>query len=164
MSPLSFISLGSNMGDRRAACREALRRLGETPGVCVVRRSGLYRTEPVGTAPMPDFLNLAVAVDTTLPPQELLAACKAIERALGRTSRHLEPRPIDLDILFYGSEVLDEPALRVPHPRLHERRFVLEPLCEIAPDLRHPVLGWTVSKMLSFLKDGARVERLGDEC
>lgn len=164
MSIRAFISLGSNLGDRRAACREALRRLAGTPGLSVIQRSGLYQTEPVGTAPMADFFNLAAEVETNLSPRDLLAACQAIERALGRTAGHLEPRQMDIDILFFGNEVFDDPALRLPHPRLHERRFVLAPLSEIAPELRHPILGWSVREMLGLLKDGARVVRLGDEC
>ncbi len=164
MSIRAFISLGSNLGDRRAACRKALRRLSDTPGLRLLRRSGLYQTEPVGTGPMPDFFNLAAELDTALSPHELLDACQGIERALGRTAGHLEPRPMDIDILLYGDEVVEEPALRLPHPRLHERRFVLAPLSEIAPELRHPVLGRTVREMLDLLRDGARVARLGDEC
>jgi 2-amino-4-hydroxy-6-hydroxymethyldihydropteridine diphosphokinase len=140
--PLAYIGLGSNLGDREATLRRAVDLLGSRPGIRVVAVSSLHETEPVGLLEQPRFLNAAAAVETELSPRALLDELLAVERALGRTREgpRYGPRTIDLDLLVYGEEVVREEGLDVPHPRLHERRFVLEPLAELAPGLVVP--GW----------------------
>jgi 2-amino-4-hydroxy-6-hydroxymethyldihydropteridine diphosphokinase len=134
----SFVGVGSNLGDREATIRAALSKL---EGVVAVSR--LRETDPVGFDDQPRFLNGAAAVETDLPPRELLERLLAIERELGRTREgpRFGPRTIDLDLLVYGDLELDEPGLTIPHPRLHERRFALEPLAELAPGLVVPGRG-----------------------
>ena len=130
------LGLGGNVGDVAAAFVNALSRLADAPGVRLARISSVYRTPPWGKLDQPAFLNMAALVETTLPARALLALCLDIERALGR--RRLErwgPRTLDIDILTYGEARIDEPDLKVPHPRLAERAFVLAPLAEIAPHL-----------------------------
>jgi len=155
------IGLGSNVGDKRANLDGAVERLAGVAGVRVTARSGYYRTEPWGFTDQDWFLNACVAVTTTLPPQALLAACLAVEQQMGRRrAERWGPRIIDLDVLFYGDEVLDEPGLEVPHPRLLERAFVLAPLAEIRPDRR--IRGVGVADALAGL-DAGGVERLAWE-
>ena len=147
-----YLGLGSNVGDREANLREALKRL-ESEGTRVVRRSSLYETEPQELRDQPWFLNAVVEVETDLFPLQLLACVRNIEREMGRrrvTSKG--PRNIDIDILFYGRNVIDTPDLEVPHPRIAQRRFVLEPLAEIAPSFRHPLTGKTAIEMLATLE------------
>ncbi len=133
----AYISLGSNLGDREATIRAAVAAL---PGVVAV--SELRETEPVGVVVQPPFLNGVARLETELSARELLAALLAVERQLGRERRERwGPRTIDLDLLLYGSETLEEPGLTVPHPRLHERRFALEPLAELDPSLVVPGRG-----------------------
>lgn len=130
----AFIGLGSNMGDRLANLQEAVDRLGRVPGLRVRRTSRVYETDPVGP-PQPDYLNAVAQVETSLSARELLAACLAVERAMGRERRERwGPRNIDLDVLGYGREEIDEPGLVVPHPRMHERGFVMVPLLEVDAD------------------------------
>jgi 2-amino-4-hydroxy-6-hydroxymethyldihydropteridine diphosphokinase len=137
-----LLGLGGNLGDPVAAIEAALQRL-DAEGVRVTRRSPLYRTPPWGVTEQPDFVNACVAAETTLSPAALLALIHRIEAALGRERRERwGPRPIDIDILAYGDEAVDEPGLTIPHPRLTERAFVLVPLCDIAPD--HVIKGRTV--------------------
>lgn len=129
----AYVGLGSNLGDRERALRSAVEALAATPGVEVVAVSSFSETDPVGPVPdQPRFLNGAVAIDTSLPPRDLLERLLEIEAAHGRV-RDVPggPRTLDLDLLVYGEEALDEPGLTVPHPRLHEREFVLEPLREL---------------------------------
>ena len=160
MAPLVVLGLGSNLGDRQAALEEALRLLGER-GFRVTRRSSLWQTEPVGGPPQGWFLNAVVAGETTLGPEELLAACLDVEQEMGRVRIEKNgPRSIDVDILFFGEETREGPGLAIPHPRLHERRFVLEPLNEVAPDLPHPVLGKTVAELLLACPDTSAVKVL----
>ena len=137
----AYVGLGSNLGDREATLRDALELLGAHVEVRAV--SSFRETEPVGVVDQPRFLNGAAAVDTTLSPRELLDALLAVERSLGRTREgpRFGPRTIDLDLLLYGDESLDEPGLTVPHPRLHERAFALDPLAELDPGLVVPGLG-----------------------
>ena len=137
---LAYVGLGTNLGDRASMLRAAVEQLRVEPGVEVVAASTTRETEPVGIADQPRFLNAAVALETTLPARELLDRLLAIERRLGRTREgpRFGPRTIDLDLLLYGGEQIDEPGLEVPHPRLHERLFALEPLAELDPDLVVP--------------------------
>jgi 2-amino-4-hydroxy-6-hydroxymethyldihydropteridine diphosphokinase len=137
----AYVGLGSNLGDREATIRRAVELLGERPGVEVVAVSTLRDTDPVGYEDQPRFLNGAVALEVDLPPRALLEELLAAERELGRDrpqETRWGPRTIDLDLLLYGEETVDEPGLTVPHPRLAERQFVLEPLYELAPELTLP--------------------------
>ena len=134
-----YLSLGSNLGDREAYLREALRRLADLPGVEVIAVSSLYDTTPVGEMDQPRFLNLVAELRVTLSPLDLLHACQGLETDLGRTrERHWGPRTVDLDLLLYGDVVSEDPELTLPHPLMAERQFVLAPLAEIAPYLRLP--------------------------
>lgn len=149
---LVYVGLGSNLGDRAATMRAALDALAEAPGVTHVTASTFLETEPVGYLDQPSFLNAAAAVETDLGPRELLDLLLRIERDLGRTrdGPRFGPRTIDLDLLLYGSERVEEPGLTVPHPRLHERLFVLEPLAELDSSLEVPGKG-TVSTLIAGL-------------
>ena len=141
--PLVYVALGANLGDREGTIRTALRRLDGHEQIEVERVSSLRETDPVGYEEQPRFLNGVARLRTDLEPRELLTVLLDLERDLGRT-RHgprFGPRTIDLDILLYGERVIDEPGLRVPHPRLAERAFVLEPLAELDPDLEVPGRG-----------------------
>jgi 2-amino-4-hydroxy-6-hydroxymethyldihydropteridine diphosphokinase len=156
----AYIGLGSNIGDRRAALEEAVRRL-EAGAGRVAARSSIYRADPVEVIDQEEFLNQALALDTALEAADLLDRCLDIERAMGRVrTRDKGPRVIDLDLLFHGDAILKGRELEVPHPRLHLRRFVLAPLAEIAPGLRHPVLGLTVAVLLDRCPDRSGVDRL----
>ncbi len=136
-----FVGLGANLGDPRATLAQALEALAALPRTRLVAASPLYRSGPIDAAG-PDFINAAAELDTTLTPRELLQALLGIEQAHGRQRPHRNaPRTLDLDLLLYGQRVVDEPGLEVPHPRLHERAFVLRPLADLAPDLVHPRLG-----------------------
>jgi 2-amino-4-hydroxy-6-hydroxymethyldihydropteridine diphosphokinase len=137
----AYVGLGANLGDREGAIRRAVELLGADPAIEVVAVSTLRETDPVGYADQPRFLNGAAALDTDLAPGELLDRLLAVERELGRVrgeGPRYGPRAIDLDLLVYGDQVVDEPGLTVPHPRLAERRFALEPLHELDPGLRLP--------------------------
>ena len=142
----AFIGLGTNLGDRLANLTEAVRLLEATDGVRVVRSSRVYETEPVGP-PQPDYLNAVAELSTSLGPRELLTVCQEIEGRMGRIrGERWGPRVIDLDVLTYGREVVDEPGLRIPHPRMHERGFVLVPLLELTADPHLPD-GRTLSRL-----------------
>jgi 2-amino-4-hydroxy-6-hydroxymethyldihydropteridine diphosphokinase len=131
---VAALGLGGNVGDVAGAFFEALARLGSAQGVALTACSSVYRTPPWGKLDQPDFLNMAALIETTLPARALLALCLEVERGLGRERRERwGPRRIDIDILLYGEATIDEPNLKVPHPRLTERAFALAPLAEIAP-------------------------------
>jgi len=154
---LIYLSLGSNLGDRAANLERAIAALPEA-GVRVLRRSSLYETEPVDFLAQPWFLNCVVEAETSLMPRQLLHALQGIERAFG--SRKLVargPRIIDLDILFYGASVISTEEMEIPHPRMDKRRFVLVPLAELAPALRHPVLGATIAELIAAAHDKSAV-------
>ena len=150
MATRAYVGLGANLGEREATIRRAVELLAETPGVAVVAVSTLRETDPVGYADQPRFLNGVAALETTLAPRALLERLLAVERELGRVrgeGPRFGPRTIDLDLLLHGDEVVDEPGLVVPHPRLAERQFVLEPLHELDPRLALPD-GRRVSELL----------------
>jgi 2-amino-4-hydroxy-6-hydroxymethyldihydropteridine diphosphokinase len=151
MKKLVYLSLGSNLGDREKYLREAISRLGE---LGVIRQvSAFYETQPVEVrGEQPWFLNCALAMETELTPLVFLSQMLAVEQSMGRIRREPKgPRTIDIDIVFFANDVLDTPELTVPHPAMHQRRFVLEPLAEIAPALVHPVLQRTVRDLLDSL-------------
>lgn len=153
-----YLGLGSNLGDRYANLQRAVDELRQFVTVTAV--SSVYSTEPWGDIDQPAFLNICVAAISSLPPHELLADIKKVERELGRTpTRHWGPRLIDIDILFYDDLVLSDETLTVPHPFIADRSFVLVPLADIIPDFRHPQTGLSVQEMLDKV-DSSGVERL----
>lgn len=147
MEHIVYLALGSNLGNRLANLKNAISNL--TPQLDVKKKSPVYETPPWGYADQPAFLNQAVMAETYLAPDDLLAHLKRLETALGRTPTFANgPRVIDIDILFYDDAIIDSPPLQIPHPRLHQRGFVLVPLNDIAPELIHPSLGKSISEML----------------
>jgi 2-amino-4-hydroxy-6-hydroxymethyldihydropteridine diphosphokinase len=135
----AYVALGANLGDAAAAVEAAIAALGRLPSTRLAARSSLYRTAPAGYAEQPDFINAVAALDTELPPRALLDALLALEHAQGRTRDFPNaPRTLDLDVLLYGTQAVRAPGLTIPHPRMHERAFVLVPLAEIAPDAELP--------------------------
>jgi len=159
MPEIAYLSLGSNIGDREKCLRDAIARIDALERILSI--SSFYETEPVDFAAQGWFLNCAVAIQTDKTPQELMGALLNIEQEMGRRRTQKKgPRTIDIDLLLFGGEVIDSPGLTVPHPAMHRRRFVLEPLAEIAPQVRHPMLNKTARDLLDALPAGQVVRRL----
>ncbi len=159
MGEIVYLSLGSNLGDRAANLRTAIAQL-ETAGT-LLRVSAFYETQPVDVPDQPWFLNCVAAMETEKTPRELLQFALQIESTMGRLRmRDKGARKIDIDVVLFGDRVVDKPRLKIPHPAMLRRRFVLEPLAEIAPEARHPVLGKTARELLAELPDGQTVRRL----
>ena len=155
----AYLSLGSNLGDRAANLREALAQLDGAGRLLAV--SAFYETQPVDVPDQPWFLNCVAAIETDKTPRELLQLALRVEAAMGRLRmREKGARKIDIDIVLFGDWVVDEPGLNIPHPAMHQRRFVLEPLVEIAPEARHPALGKATQELLAALSGGQMVRRL----
>jgi len=157
-----FIALGSNQGDRELNLLRAIAEIGRLSGTKIVALSGFYETEPVGPVSQPDFFNAVLKAETTLSPRQMLGELQRIERDVFRRVRteRWGPRTMDLDILLWGELVLTDEDLTIPHPRLHERRFVLAPLAEIAPDAVHPLLGKSATVLLAELAADERTRRI----
>jgi 2-amino-4-hydroxy-6-hydroxymethyldihydropteridine diphosphokinase len=159
MAETAYLSLGSNLGDRAANLRAAVGQL-EVAGR-LLASSALYETQPVDVPDQPWFLNCVAAIETDMTPKELLQLALQVEALMGRLRMSEKgARKIDIDILLFGDRIVDEPGLKVPHPEMHRRRFVLEPLVEISPEVRHPELGKTARELLAALGPGQAVRRL----
>jgi len=158
---ICFLGIGSNMGDPALNCASGARGVSEIDGVTVLRRSSLYRTQPVGLAKQEWFVNGVIEIRTALGPHSLLDGVLGVEDRMGRVrEERWGPRIIDIDILLYGQAVINEDGLAIPHPRLHKRRFVLIPLDEIAPHVIHPAFGVSVGGLLDRVEDDSAVELL----
>ena len=159
--PIAYIGIGSNLGDRIENCRNAIRSI---KGFARFKSiSSIYETQPVGIEDQPEFINSVIKIETDLTPTDLLAVLLGIEKNQGRERSVIGgPRIIDLDIIFYDNKVFEIENLVIPHPRAHLRRFVLEPLNEIDPDLLHPKFNITISKLLSGLEDKKIVKKIGE--
>ncbi len=158
----AFIGIGSNLGDRKANFLEAIERVQKLPGTRIVKQSSLYESEPHGDAKT-WFVNAAIEIETDCSADELLKRLKAIETAMGRKrvrGKRWGSRIIDLDILFFDSEIIDKRSLKVPHPELAKRRFVLAPLSELAPQMIHPKLTMSISELLANVKDTKKIQLL----
>jgi 2-amino-4-hydroxy-6-hydroxymethyldihydropteridine diphosphokinase len=154
-----FVGLGANLGQPVEQCLEAVQQMHAADGIRVLRRSSLYRTEPVGIQEQGWFVNAVVEINTVLKADELLQALLAIERLMGRQREARRgPRIIDLDILLYGQQVIRSPDMIIPHPEFHKRRFVLIPFYEIAPYVIHPAFGVSIRGLLDRLEDDRKVE------
>lgn len=159
-----YVGLGSNLGEREALIRGAIEQMGKMPRTRFLKASSVYDTDPVGDPDQPRFLNAVACLETELTPGEVLWNLLLIEQRLGRVrskTRRWAPRTIDLDLIFYGDQVVEEEGLTVPHPEAHQRAFVLAPLAELAPDLVHPALGERIVTLLAQLPEDAGV-RKGD--
>lgn len=157
-----LIGVGSNLGDREFLIRKAIESLRDLPHTIVARVSSLYDTDPVGDVEQPAFLNAVVWIETELEPRELLWQMLLIEKRMGRVrTQRWGPRPIDLDLLFYGKRIIDEPDLKVPHPEAERRAFVLIPLSEIDPEFIHPGTGEAIRKLVKKLDPNPPVRKGG---
>ncbi|MDX9789091.1 MAG: 2-amino-4-hydroxy-6-hydroxymethyldihydropteridine diphosphokinase [Desulfobacterales bacterium] len=161
-----FISIGSNIGDRKANCLNGILSLSGLEGVIIKKTSQFYETEPVDYRDQDWFVNAALRLKTVLSPFDLLDALKRVEKKVGRKENPVRfgPRVLDLDIILYDDLVLSAPNLIIPHPRMHERRFVLKPICDIAPDTVHPVMQRTIRQLLNALKDEKHQHMVDLEC
>ena len=158
---IAYLGIGSNLGDPVENCRNALREISSLKNTQVLRRSSLYRTEPVGDTPQDWFVNGVVEVRTTFPAPQLVKALQWVEQALGRQrNERWGPRTIDIDILLFGQEIIKTESLVVPHPEMHKRRFVLVPVNEIASYVIHPLYGVSMKGLLDRLEDDHTVERI----
>ena len=162
MHKIVYLSLGSNLGDRAENLRTAIARLAGLGEVVTV--SSFYETEPVELTAQPWFLNCALKLDTEKMPRQMIAWILALEKGMGRQRKQKNgPRTIDIDIVFFGGSIVKLPSLTVPHPKMHERRFVLEPLTEIAAEARHPVFKRTVKELRDALPPGQAVRKIAAE-
>jgi 2-amino-4-hydroxy-6-hydroxymethyldihydropteridine diphosphokinase len=161
---IAYLSIGSNLGDPIENCRTALREIASLKNVQVLRRSSLYRTQPVGNKSQDWFVNGVLEVRTTFTAMQLLKALQWVEQAMGRVrTEKWGPRMIDIDILLFGQEIVDTGDLVIPHPEMHKRRFVLVPMNEIAPYVIHPLYGVSMRGLLDRLEDELAVERIEAE-
>ncbi|MFO8049950.1 MAG: 2-amino-4-hydroxy-6-hydroxymethyldihydropteridine diphosphokinase [Desulfosudaceae bacterium] len=158
----AYISVGSNLGRRDDNCRLGIKELAAAEGIEVLRQSKLFLTEPVDYLDQEWFVNVMVKIETTLEPLELLAVLKDIERRAGRTIQPITfgPRVLDLDILFYEDLILESETLVLPHPRMHKRHFVLQPLCDIDPDVEHPVYKKNIRELRDLLDNHNQTVRV----
>ncbi len=166
MSPeaRAFVSLGANCDEPARRIKEAVGRLKEIEGIRFLGASSFYLTEPVGPIDQPPFVNAVAEWSTRLPPADFLVSILGVEKAMGRKrSLRWGPRLIDIDLLLYADRIIEVPDFRVPHPRMHERRFVLEPLAELAPEAVHPAAGKTAAELLAALPGGDAWVRRMDE-
>lgn len=158
---IAYIGIGSNLGQPLEQCLEAIKCLSSVNGITLLRCSSLYRTEPIGLKNQPWFVNAVAEIRTSLSPRALLRILMQIEEAMGRVREaHWGPRIIDLDILLFGQEIVQEQDLKIPHPELHKRRFVLIPLSELASYAIHPAFGVSIRGLMERLEDDSRVERI----
>lgn len=158
--PRVYLGLGSNRGDRLRFLRRAVEHISRLPGVLVAEMSPVYETEPYGVADQEDFLNAVIGIETDIEPGQLGGMLREAERVIGRTaSDRWGPREIDIDVLVYGAVHIETPDLTIPHPELQKRRFVLEPLAFLAPEVRPPGLGSNVRELLNRCPDQGRVQR-----
>jgi 2-amino-4-hydroxy-6-hydroxymethyldihydropteridine diphosphokinase len=160
----AYIGVGANLGDKACNCRHALKRIAQLPGCTIISRSPLFKTEPVGVTEQDWYINCVAGIRTNQTPVQLLKNLLTIEAQMGRIrKRRWEARLIDLDLLLFGQVIIRSHDLVVPHPRLHLRQFVLEPLARVAPDLIHPVCGLTIRQLLHRLPKGPSVEELQED-
>jgi len=153
-----IISVGSNLGDKKANCQQGIDRLLASGKATLVKASRFYRTSPVDYLDQDWFVNAAVQIETLLEPLDLMVTLQAIQQQAGRTKGEIRfgPRVLDLDIIFYDQLVMKTPLLEIPHPRMHKRRFVLQPICDINPDIVHPLLNMPLKSLLNQLGDNAQ--------
>ena len=157
-----YIGIGANLGDREKTLQEATDILNAKPEIAVVATSAVYETAPIGVVDQPYFLNAVLQIHTSLSARSLLNCLLATERKFGRVREtRWGPRTLDLDILLYRDAIINQPGLQVPHPHLHERAFVLVPLCDLKPDLKHPVLGQSIQFLTKSLNKGTSAHALG---
>lgn len=158
----AYLGLGANVGDPQKSLSQALRELAKHPKIQLIQASSLYRTAPVGVLDQPDFLNAVVQIETALDPDALMTAMLGVEKKLGRVrTKRWGPRVIDIDVLLYGARQIETPLITAPHPRMHERAFVMTPLAEIAPDLRIPGDTKSAVQIASELPDKKSVKIVG---
>ena len=163
-STIAYIGIGSNLGDKLFNCRHSIDKINQLPGCHVSAVSAIFKTEPVGVTGQPWYANCVVELSTTQAPSQLLKGLLSVESDMGRIrKKRWEARIVDLDILLFGQEIIESDNLIIPHPLLHKRRFVLEPLYQLAPDLVHPVLKLTMNQLLNKLPKGPSVVVLKEE-